>query len=144
MIESIASILKRQGQGIHAVAPDDTVREAVAMMSERGVAAVLVLDDKRLAGIVSAKDYGSRVVLQGRSGRETPVRDIMTTPVVTVAVEASVLHCLAIMTHHKIRHLPVLSNDELIGVVSMGELVNAVVADQAFTIDQLMAYVGHK
>src|SRR5262245_6977765 len=144
MVESIASILKKQGHGAHSVALDDTVHEAISMMATKGIAAVLVLDDKRLAGIVSAKDYGNRVVLEGRTSRETRVHEIMTSPVVTVAVEATVMECLAIMAHHKIRHLPVFRNAELLGVVSMGELVNAVIADQAFKIDQLMAYVGHK
>jgi CBS domain-containing protein len=144
MIESIASILKKQGHGVYSVAQDDPVHEAISMMAANGIAAVLVLDGKRLAGIVSAKDYGNRVVLQGRTARETRVREIMTSPVVTVAPEATVLECLAIMAHHKIRHLPVFRDSELLGVVSMGELVNAVIADQAFKIDQLMAYVGHK
>src|SRR5262245_40589636 len=144
MIESLASILKKQGHGVYSVAPGDTVHEAVSIMSARGIAAVLVLDDKRLAGIVSAKDYGNRVVLQGCTGRETRIHEVMTSPVLTVALEATVMECLAIMDHHKIRHLPVYSNGELLGVVSMGALTSAVIADQAFKIDQLMAYVGYK
>ena len=144
MVESIASILKRQGHRVHSVGLDDTVREAISKMAAEHVAAVLVFDGKRLAGIVSAKDYGNRVILEGRSGRDTRVREIMSSPVVTVAVEASVLECLAIMGHHKIRHLPVFGNGELLGVVSMGVLVHAVIEDQAFKIDQLMTYVGQK
>src|SRR5215510_3794623 len=144
MIESIVSILSKRGREIYSVEPDDTVHDAISLMAAKGIAAVIVLVDNELAGIVSAKDYGSRVVLQGGSARETRVSEIMTHPVVTVAAEATVMECLAIMTHHKIRHLPVFNKGELLGVVSMGDLTNAVIADQAFKIDQLMTYVGHK
>src|SRR5262245_16304733 len=144
MVESLASILKHRGREIYSVGPDDSVHEAISMMAAKGIAAVIVLADKQLTGILSAKDYGSRVVLQGGSARETRVREIMTSPVVTVALEATVMECLAIMSHHKIRHLPVFSKGELLGVVSMGDLTSAVIADQAYKIDQLMTYVGHK
>lgn len=144
MIESIASILKNKAHGIHSVAPDARVRDAISIMAEKGVAAVLVLAEGKLVGIVSAKDYGSRVVLRGRSAKDTRVQDIMTSPVVTVTLEAPVLECMAIMTRHHLRHLPVFDKSELVGVVSMGDLASAVIADQAFYIDQLMTYVGQK
>lgn len=144
MIETISAILRNKGRGIYAVAPDATVHDAIAMMAEKGVAAVLVLAEGRLAGIVSAKDYGSKVVLRGRSARDTLVQEIMTSPVVTVALEVTVLECMAIMTHRHIRHLPVFDKGELVGVVSMGDLASAVIADQAFKIDQLMTYMGQK
>ena len=144
MIETIASILKNKGHGIYSVAPNTTVHDAIAIMAEKGVAAVLVLVEGRLAGIVSAKDYGSKVVLRGRSARDTLVQEIMTTPVVTVTLDATVFECMAIMTRSHIRHLPVFSKDQLVGVVSMGDLARAVISDQAFKIDQLMTYVGQK
>jgi CBS domain-containing protein len=142
--ETIASILKKKGRGIYSVAPDATVHDALAIMAEKGVAAVLVLAEKELVGIVSAKDYGSRVVLAGRSGRDTRVQEIMTSPVVTVTPEVTVTECMAIMTRCHIRHLPVFNKGELVGVVSLGDLASAVISDQAFKIDQLMGYVGHK
>src|SRR5262245_64401116 len=104
MVASVASIVKSQGHEIYSVALDDTVHEAISLMAAKGIAAVLVLADGQLAGIVSAKDYGSRVVLQGGSARDTRVHAIMTSPVVTVTADASVMECLAIMAHHKIRH----------------------------------------
>lgn len=144
MIETIASILKSKGHGIYSVAPDAMVHDAVAIMAEKSVAAVLVIADGRLAGIVSAKDYGSRVVLRGRSANDTRVRDIMTSPVATVTPEATVNECMVIMTRRHFRHLPVLNKGELIGIVSMGDLASALISDQAFKIDQLMTYVGQK
>jgi CBS domain-containing protein len=144
MIETISSILRNKGGGVYAVAPDATVRDAIAMMAEKRVAAVLVLDKGRLVGIVSAKDYGTKVVLRGHSARDTLVRDIMTRRVVTVTLEVSVFECMAIMTLQHIRHLPVFDKGEIVGVVSMGDLASAVIADQAFKIDQLMTYVGQK
>lgn len=144
MNETLASILKNKGHGIYSVAPDTPVHDAIAMMAEKGVAAVLVIADEKLAGIVSAKDYGSRVVLRGRSAKDTRVRDIMTSPVATVTLEVSVLECITIMTRSHFRHLPVFNKGELIGVVSMGDLAGAVISDQTFKIDQLMTYVGQK
>ncbi|HEY6372397.1 MAG TPA: CBS domain-containing protein [Candidatus Sulfotelmatobacter sp.] len=144
MIETIASILRNKRHGIYSVPSEATVHEAVSIMAEKGVAAVLVLAQGKLAGIVSAKDYGSKVVLQGLSARDSRVHQIMTSPVVTVTLEASVLECMAIMTRRHIRHLPVFDKSELVGVVSMGDLASAVIADQAFQIDQLMTYVGQK
>lgn len=144
MIETIASILKKKGHGIYSVAPNATVRDAIAIMAEKDVAAVLVLVEGRLAGIVSTKDYGIKVVLPGRSATDTRVQEIMTSPVVTVTLDATVFECMAIMTRSHIRHLPVFSEGQLVGLVSMGDLASAVISDQAFKIDQLMTYVGMK
>jgi len=144
MIETIASILKNKGHEIYSVDPEATVHDAITIMAEKGVAAVLVLAEGKLVGIVSAKDYGTRVVLRGRSARDTRVQEIMTSPVITVALETTVFECMAIMTHRHIRHLPVFNKGELAGVVSLGDLASAVISDQAFKIDQLMTYVGQK
>ena len=144
MIETINSILKNKRHAIHSVAPDATAHEAIAIMAEKGVAAVLVLDEGSLTGIVSAKDFVSKVVLQEQSARDTSVKKIMTSPVVTVSPEATVYECMRIMTRLHIRHLPVLRNGKLLGVISMGDLADAVISDQAFKIDQLMTYVGQR
>jgi len=117
MIETIASILKNKGHEIYSVDPEATVHDAITIMAEKGVAAVLVLAEGKLVGIVSAKDYGTRVVLRGRSARDTRVQEIMTSPVITVALETTVFECMAIMTHRHIRHLPVFNKGELAGVV---------------------------
>jgi CBS domain-containing protein len=144
MIETISSILRNKGRGIYSVAPGATVHDAIAMMAENGVAAVLVLSEGKLAGIVSAKDYASKVVLRKRSAKNTLVEQIMTSPVVTVTPEVTVFECMAIMTQRHFRHLPVFDQGELVGVVSLADLASAVIADQAFKLDQLMTYVGQK
>ena len=144
MIKTIAEILKKKSHGIQSVAPNATVYDAISIMAEKDVAAVLVLAEGKLAGIVSAKDYGNRVVLRGHSAKDTLVKEIMTHPVVTVTPEATVTECIAIMTDRHIRHLPVFKEDELVGVISLGDLARAVISDQEFKIDQLMRYMGQK
>jgi CBS domain-containing protein len=144
MVERIASILPVKGSALHSVSPDASVYEAVAMMAAKGIAAVLVIEQGSLLGIVSAKDYGTRVVLQGKNGRDVLTREVMTSPVVTVGPEVKIVDGMQIMTTKKIRHLPVVENGELLGVVTLADLVRAVLADQEHKIDHLMKYVGHK
>ncbi len=144
MIETVGSILKSKGSAVHSVSPDAAVHEAVAMMAARGIAAVLVIEQGSLLGIVSAKDYGTRVVLQGKNGKDVPTRDVMTSPVVTVGPEVKTVDAMQIMTKNKIRHLPIVENGQLLGVVALADLVRAVLADQEHKIDHLMRYVGHK
>jgi CBS domain-containing protein len=124
------------------VAPDATVYAAIALMAEKGIGAVLVISEGRLAGIVSERDYARKVILQGRSSKETRVEEIMTSSLVTVTPDHSVDECMRIVTQNRIRHLPVLDRGDLVGIVSIGDLVNAVIADQAHTIDQLQTYIG--
>jgi CBS domain-containing protein len=144
MVETIASILKSKGSAIHSVSPDATVYDAVTMMAAKGIGAVLVIEQGSLLGIVSAKDYGTRVVLQGRNGKDVLARDIMTSPVVTAGPDLKVMDGMQIMTTKRIRHLPILEKGKLVGVVTLADLVRAVIADQEHKIDQLMTYVGHK
>jgi CBS domain-containing protein len=144
MVETIASILKSKGSAIHSVSPDATVYDAVVMMAAKGVGAVLVIEQGSLLGIVSAKDYGRRVVLQGESGKDVLVREIMTSPVLTVGPEVKITDGLQIMTTKKIRHLPILEKGELVGIVTLADLVQAILAEQEHKIDQLMSYVGHR
>jgi CBS domain-containing protein len=144
MIETIGSILTMKGQQIWSVAPDSTVYDAVALMAEKSVGAVLVISEGRLTGIVSERDYARKVILQGRSSKHTRVKEIMTTDLVAVTPDNTVDECMRIVTHHRIRHLPVIDRGDLVGIVSIGDLVNAVIADQAHTIDQLHGYIGSK
>jgi CBS domain-containing protein len=142
MVETIGSILKMKGPQIWSVAPDSTVYDAIALMAEKGIGAVLVIPEGRLVGIVSERDYARKVILQGRSSKDTRVKEIMTTDLVAVTPDNTVDECMRIVTHHRIRHLPVLDRGDLVGIVSIGDLVNAVIADQAHTIDQLHGYIG--
>jgi CBS domain-containing protein len=141
MGESIKSVLKKKGHEISSVAPDATVYDAIALMAAKNVAAVLVISEDSLVGIVSARDYGRKVILQGKSSRDVRVREIMTTSLVTATPETTVLEAMELMTRHHIRHLPVLAEGKLDGVVSMGDLASEVISGQAFTIDQLHRYI---
>jgi CBS domain-containing protein len=141
-IESIGSVLKRKGHEICSVAPGATVYDEIALMAANGVAAVLVISEGALVGIISARDYGRKVVLKDKSSRDVRVHEIMTTSLITVAPQTTVLEAMALMTLHHIRHLPVLKEGKLDGIVSMGDLVSEVISGQAFTIEQLHKYIS--
>jgi CBS domain-containing protein len=144
MLDTIESILSRKRREIWSVAPNASVYEAIALMAEKAIGAVLVVADQKLVGIVSERDYARKVILQGRSSKETRVEEIMTSDLIIVSPENTVDECMKIMTHRRVRHLPVLHGGALAGIVSIGDLVNAVIADQAHTIDQLHMYIGAK
>ena len=141
-IESIGSVLKKKGHEICSVAPGASVYEAVALMAAKGVAAVLVISEGALVGIISARDYGRKVILKDKSSRDVRVQDIMTSSLITVTPQTTVLDAMATMSRHHIRHLPVLEDGRLAGVISMGDLVSEVISGQAFTIDQLHKYIS--
>ena len=144
MVDTIGSILGKKQREIWSVAPQSSVYDAIALMAEKAIGAVLVILDQKLVGIVSERDYARKVILQGRSSKETRVEEIMTGTLIVVGPESTVDDCMKIMTRHRIRHLPVLEGGRLVGVVSIGDLVNALIADQAYTIDQLHTYIGSK
>ncbi|HHC07199.1 MAG TPA: CBS domain-containing protein [Actinobacteria bacterium] len=141
MERTVAGILARKGGEVVAVRPDDTVFSALEKMAEHNVGAVVVLDGDRLAGIMSERDYARKVILLDRGSKETPVADIMTTEVVTVGPATTVTECMELMTERRIRHLPVLDEGRLVGIVSIGDVVKAVIADQRDLIDQLERYI---
>jgi CBS domain-containing protein len=141
-IELIGSVLKKKGPEICSVTPDTTVYDALAQMAAKNLAAVLVISEGKLVGIVSARDYGRKVVLAGKSARDVRVQEIMTTSLVTITPEASVLDAMSLMNRHHFRHLPVLKEGKLEGVVTMSDLMSEVISGQAFTIDQLQRYIG--
>ena len=141
MSETVASILRTKGDAVWSVAPSATVYEAIAMMAEKSVGALLVVADDRLVGIISERDYARKVVLQRRSSSDTFVREIMTSPVITVTPDHSVEDCMKVITEHRVRHLPVLDRDRLCGVISIGDLVNAIITEQAETIGHLHSYI---
>jgi CBS domain-containing protein len=140
---SAAQLLGRKPRDIHAVSPDAPVLEAVRLMAEHGIGALLVMQGDKLAGIVSERDYARKVILKGRSSADTPVRDIMTAQVHTVEPGASAQACMQIMTDRRIRHLPVVEAGRVVGMLSIGDLVRAVLAEQAQTIEQLENYIHH-
>jgi CBS domain-containing protein len=142
VIESIGSVLKKKGHEISSVAPGATVHEAIALMAAKNVGAVLVISEGTLVGIISIRDFGRKVVLEGKSARDVRVQEIMTSSLITVTPETTVLEAMALMTRHHIRHLPVLEQGKLDGIVSMADLVSEVVSGQAFAIDQLQRYIS--
>jgi CBS domain-containing protein len=142
--DTIATVLNVKGNQVYAISPEAKALDAVALMARNGISAVVVISNGQLAGIVSAKDFGRRVVLERQPLESTKVGDIMTSPVLTVSPATTVAEAMALMTHNRIRHLPVVEKGELGGIVSMGDLARAAIAEQAFTIDQLQRYVGQR
>jgi CBS domain-containing protein len=138
---SVRQLLDRKGRQIFSIAPGDAVLAAIRMMAERHVGALLVMEGETLAGIVSERDYARKVILMGRSSADTAVRDIMTTPVITVQPETPVERCMQIVTERRVRHLPVIDGGRVVGMVSIGDLVKAVIADQQQHIEQLESYI---
>ena len=133
-----------KGFQVWCVLPDATVHDAIAEMALREVGALPVIDDGRLVGIISERDYARKVILQGRSSKETPVGQIMTPAPITVTPEQTVEECMQIMTQNRVRHLPVVDQGRLAGIVSIGDLVNAIISAQRYTIDQLYGYITAK
>lgn len=138
---TVRELVERKGPEIWSVRPDSTVYEALGLMAEKGVGAVLVLDGTQIAGILSERDYARQVILKGKTSKETPVKEIMSPRVVYVRPDQTVEDCMALMTDKRIRHLPVLDGDRLIGVLSIGDLVKATISEQDFTIRQLERYI---
>jgi len=141
-MHTIRQILKEKGGEIWSVSPEDTVYEAIRTMAIKGIGALVVLQDGKLYGMVSERDYARKVILEGRSSRDTKIDEICSKPAVTVSPRATAEEGLALMTSKRFRHLPVTENEELLGVVSIGDLVNAVIGDQQQLIEQLERYVS--
>lgn len=138
----IKQLLKTKGGEVWSTTPSDTVYDALVKLAEKNVGALVVLDEGKLAGIISERDYARKVVLLGRGSLKTEVREIMTSKVITIAPNESVNQAMNLMTEHKIRHLPVVDEGQVMGVISIGDLVKSIIAEQKFTIDQLENYIA--
>lgn len=137
----VRHILEAKGHAVHAVHPDAPVLDAIRLMAEQHVGALLVMRGDELCGIVSERDYARKIVLKGKSSKDTPVKQIMTEDVVTVSPDETIDSCMRTMTARRIRHLPVLDRDHVVGVVSIGDLVKTLIREQRQTIEQLEAYI---
>ncbi len=137
----VRHILDSKGDEIWHITPEDSVLDAIKLMAEKKIGALLVMEDDNLSGIVSERDYARKVILQGKSSRETPVRDIMTAEVTITNPLETVEQCMSLMTEKRMRHLPVIEDEKVVGVVSIGDLVKAIIADQQFQIEQLESYI---
>ena len=142
MATTVHDVLRKKGSGVIAVSPDDTVFEALQTLAENNIGAVLVCDGSQLVGILSERDYARQVILKGKTSRDTPVSEIMTTSVVCVHPEHTIEECMALMTDKRFRHLPVVSDDRLLGVLSIGDVVKALLYEQAYRIEQLESYIA--
>jgi CBS domain-containing protein len=129
-------------QAIFSVLPGATVYSALQLMAEKGIGALLVIEHEKIVGILSERDYARKVILMQRSSRDTQVRDIMTSAVIYVRADQSTDDCMALMTKHRLRHLPVMDGDKLIGMLSIGDLVKDIISEQRFIIEQLEHYIS--
>jgi CBS domain-containing protein len=141
-IGTIGEILSRKGSNIWSVRPDDTVFEAIQTMGDKNIGALLVMNGEKLLGMISERDYTRKVALKGKSSRETEVREILSAPVITATPEDTVEECMRLMTHHRVRHLPVVDGERVVGIVSMGDLVNWTISVQTVAITQLESYIS--
>jgi CBS domain-containing protein len=140
-MKTVSMLLRAKGREVHSIVPDAPVFDALALMAERNVGALLVTEAGRLVGIFSERDYARKVILKGKTSRETTVREIMSSHVVSVRPEQTITECMALMTERRIRHLPVLEGDELVGIISIGDVVKAIITEQEFEIEQLQSYI---
>jgi CBS domain-containing protein len=141
---NVQQLLDQKGAQIFTIGPDETVFDAITQMADKNVGSLAVVDDENLVGIIDERIYARRVVLKGKSSPKTPVRDIMAANVICTQPERTVEECMAVMTEKAVRHLPVLEGNQLVGIISIGDLVKHVISDQKFIIEQLEHYIaGH-
>lgn len=144
LVDTIAMVLRQKDQSIWSVSPDAWVYDAIEMMANKHVGALLVISDGKLLGIISERDYARKVILQGKSSKDTQVKEIMSSPVIFVRPDHTVEDCMRFMTNNRVRHLPVVENEKVLGVVSIGDLVKWMVSAQQETIHHLEHYIAGK
>ena len=142
MTKTVATILRSKGYDIHSISPDGTVFEALKIMADNKVGALLVLEGEKLVGILSERDYARKVILLGKSSREAKASEIMSDKVLYVQPYRTAEECMAIMINKRVRHLPVIDNEKLLGVISIGDVVKAVIDEKEFVIEQLEEYIS--
>ena len=140
-MNKVSELLDNKGDEVWSIGPDASVFDAIKLMADKGVGALMVIEGTKVVGVISERDYARKVILMGHSSRETKIRDIMTTHVVYANPEQTVEECMALMTEKHIRHLPIMDGGQLAGVISIGDLVKSIIAEQKFTIEQLERYI---
>ena len=142
IVTTVAKLLDSKGRHIWSIEPSNFVYDAIKLMAEKGIGALLVMEGESLVGILSERDYARKVILKGKSSKKTPVTDIMTKDVLFTHPEQNVEECMALMTEKHIRHLPVMEGKQVVGMISIGDLVKTIIAEQKFTIEQLEHYIS--
>ena len=140
-MKTVMQLLRTKGQQVLSVAPDIPVFEALEVMADKNVGALLVVEGERLVGVFSERDYARKVILKGKSSKDTPVQEIMSSHVLYVRPEQTIEDCMALMTDKRVRHLPVMEEGRVVGVISIGDVVKAIIAEQEFIIEQLQNYI---
>ncbi len=141
-MKTVKEILEAKGTEIWSVQPSDTVLESLKLMADKGIGSLLVMDGEKLMGIVTERDYARKVILEGKSSKDTSVSDVMTRKILCVSPERTVDECMALMTDKRARHLPVVDHKRVVGVVSIGDLVKTLINEQQILIDQLQHYIS--
>ncbi len=142
IVNTVSEVLKHKSSQVWSISPDATVFEAIEMMADKNIGALLVVESDKLAGVISERDYTRKVALKGKSSKTTAVREILSSPVISVTPQHTVDDCMQLMTNHRVRHLPVLDGDKVSGIVSIGDLVNWIINVQRVTIGQLHSYIS--
>ena len=141
-MKRIQTLLKKKGYDVWSIAPDASVYDAIHLMAEKAVGALIVMDGPNLVGVISERDYARKIILEGRSSENTKISEIMSSEVITAGPDNRIEECMAIMTERRIRHLPVLDGNEVLGVISLGDLVKYIIAEQQFVIEQMERYIN--
>jgi CBS domain-containing protein len=142
MSGKVKDILKVKGNAVFSVSPDTTVYEAIEQMCERNIGGVIVKENEKMVGIFTERDYARKLILKGKSSKGTPIRDLMTPNPISVTPEATINECMGLMSGKRIRHLPVVSEDQVVGMISIGDVVRRIIEDQQSTIEHLESYIS--
>jgi CBS domain-containing protein len=142
VVGTVSAILGNKGQQVWTISPDATVYEAIRTMAEKNIGALLVVQEGKPVGMISERDYARKIVLQGRTSRDTLVSEVLSTHLISATPQTSIAECMKLMTEHRIRHLPVLDGDRVLGIVSIGDLINWIISSQSSVIEQLTNYIA--
>lgn len=141
-MQTVRQLLEEKGHVVWSIGPDESVYDAIKLMAEKGIGALIVVEHAKPIGMLSERDYARKVILAGRFSKDTKIREIMTTQIFFADPQQSIQECMSIMTEKRVRHLPVMDGDQLIGIISIGDLVKAIIAEQQFVISQLEHYIS--
>jgi CBS domain-containing protein len=141
-MQTVNQLLQRKGFDIVTISPTASVLDALVLMAEKGIGSLLVTENNKISGLFSERDYARNIILKGRSSKDTQVKEIMTSHVAAVSPDQTIEECMAIMTEKRVRHLPVIKDGELVGIISIGDLVKAIIEEQQFVIEQLVSYIN--